>query len=431
MVTSSYAPTMIADMHRVRHLAWELPGIGWDVEVLAPGVQFQRREFIDQESAPLFNPEVPVHEVSPGDSWWIKALKMRSIGWRALRPLRDEGNDLLASGRFDMVYISTANFNLFCLAHDWSRRHGTPCVLDYHDPWVRDRIDFRTTRHKVKLVAGAILSRFMEWRALNGSAGIVSVSQVYIDELRKRYGNLSCLSDDRCRVIPFAGSENDFLLLGQTSRQRGANIEISYVGAGGELMSKGFLNICRALREVGKNSPELLEHVKIRLYGTSTDWREGEPKTLEEIARNQCGLGDLIQEDPRRISYTEATRIAWRSDGLLVLGIDGPGYMPSKLFSYALSGHPLLASFRSDSPMSGVFEKLPGLGHPLVWDAASGAAVGNHVDQMTQFLREVAQRTKFNRRDLVADYLAPAMAWRHAELFEKIRAEQRGMSREG
>ena len=35
IVTSSYAPTMIADMQRVRQLAWELPKLDWEVEVLS------------------------------------------------------------------------------------------------------------------------------------------------------------------------------------------------------------------------------------------------------------------------------------------------------------------------------------------------------------------------------------------------------------
>ncbi len=41
IVTSTYAPAMIADMHRARHLAWELPKLGWQVEILAPDVSFQ------------------------------------------------------------------------------------------------------------------------------------------------------------------------------------------------------------------------------------------------------------------------------------------------------------------------------------------------------------------------------------------------------
>ena len=27
---------MIADMHRARQLAWELPQLGWEVEILSP-----------------------------------------------------------------------------------------------------------------------------------------------------------------------------------------------------------------------------------------------------------------------------------------------------------------------------------------------------------------------------------------------------------
>ena len=50
LVTSSYNPATIADMHRARMLAWELPKLGWEVEVLAPGTAFQHPSCLDAPS---------------------------------------------------------------------------------------------------------------------------------------------------------------------------------------------------------------------------------------------------------------------------------------------------------------------------------------------------------------------------------------------
>ena len=54
IVTSSYAPTMIADMQRVRQLAWELPKLGWEVEVLSPSTEYQPATCVDEDSAGFF-----------------------------------------------------------------------------------------------------------------------------------------------------------------------------------------------------------------------------------------------------------------------------------------------------------------------------------------------------------------------------------------
>src|SRR5262245_18384709 len=56
IVTSSYAPTMIADMHRARHLSWELPKQGWVVEILSPDINYQNPCCVDFDSAVFFQP---------------------------------------------------------------------------------------------------------------------------------------------------------------------------------------------------------------------------------------------------------------------------------------------------------------------------------------------------------------------------------------
>ena len=218
MVTSSYAPTTIADMHRARHLAWELPELGWEVEVLCPNLDFQRPEYLDPASGAFFNPQIVTHQVAPLGSWLFRLLRMRSIGWRALWPLHRAGAALLSSKRFDLIYITTGNFVFFCLARGWTRKFNVPCVLDYHDPWVRDRIRYDTTDHTLKLRVSAWLSSSMERWAVKGASGIVSVSSVYLDELRSRYPGSRCLEEQRCQVIPFAGREGDMNGLGRAAR---------------------------------------------------------------------------------------------------------------------------------------------------------------------------------------------------------------------
>lgn len=409
---------MIADMHRVRHLAWELPRCGWECEVLAPDASFQRPQHLEPESHRLFNPAVPYHAVPPRAAWLFRALQVRSIGWRAWQPLAWAGAALLRQRRFDLVYISTANFNLFCLGRVWARRSGVPYVLDYHDPWVRDRVDYRTTRHPWKLWVNAQLARWLERRALTGAGGVVAVSPVYLDELRRRYGAVPALRPERCAAIPFAGSEVDFPAPQSSASERSGPLDIVYVGAGGAIMAKSFSTICATMAQAAADQPRLMAGVKLRLLGTHGDWRPGDPKPLEAIAARH-GLAGAVEENPQRVSYQKATDLIQRSAGLLVLGVDDVAYMPSKLFNFALSGKPLLGCFVASSPPAQLLAQTPGLGHLLTFGAGEPTTTAG-IAAVTAFLTEVQARRQFDRRTLLEPHLAPAMARRHAALFERV-----------
>lgn len=418
IVTSAFPPTMLADMHRARILSYELPKAGWGVDILAPSVQFQRSVWVEPDSNSLMPNGVPVHEALPCCGRLFSWLGMHSVGWRAFWPMYRLGCQLLAKQRIDVIYITTAQFSLFCLGRLWARKFKIPYIVDYHDPWVRDQLNYTTTKHWLKLRIGATLSRWMEESVIRSAAGVVSVSPVYVDELRLRYGHAKCLTAERCEVIPFGGSDNDFQAVNPPpAPSNSAQREIVYVGAGGPIMARSFTAFCKSLSAVRQTDPALVATLKIRLFGTYSYWKEGDSKPLQDIA-SRFGLADVIEEIPPRISYIQAMERVQRSDGLLVLGVDDAGYIPSKLFTYALSSKPLLASFRTDSAARGYFTTMPGLGHLLEFKEETTSTEA--VNTMRSFLDEVKRRKKFDRRQLIAQYLAPGMAQKHAALFNRI-----------
>src|SRR5262245_3538525 len=119
LVTSSYAPAITADMHRARHLAWEMPALGWEAEVLYPNSHFQRSDSVEPAWERMFSSKTSRHEVAPRAAWLFRLFGMRSAGWRAFWPLYERGSELLSERRFDLVYITTTHFELFCLGRKW------------------------------------------------------------------------------------------------------------------------------------------------------------------------------------------------------------------------------------------------------------------------------------------------------------------------
>jgi hypothetical protein len=92
--------------------------------------------------------------------------------------------------------------------------------------------------------------------------------------------------------------------------------------------------------------------------------------------------------------------------------------MPSKLFTYALSGKPLLASLRQDGPGFAQFQSTPELGHALWFRQSDEMPVSEAVKIVGAFLYDVTARKTFDRQANLERFLAPAMARQHIKLFE-------------
>lgn len=412
IVTSSWEPVVIADMQRTRMLAWDLPAAGWEVEVLAPDDQLQRQQAIDPGSHRFFAPNISVHLVSADEGMFFKALRITGIGWRAFRPLFRKGLQLLRAQRFDLVYISTAQFNLFCLGRLWLRKTAVPYVLDFHDPWVRTENRYRTTRSSWKRRVDRALSRFLESFAIRKALGIVSVSPIYLEQLQSRYPKAPALQKGRTMVAPFGAMERDFSHSSVTKNS--VPRKIVYVGAGGSIMSKSFARICELISSLDR---KFVDNVQIELYGTRSDWTPLMPKELELIAKTY-GLEKIVSEQPGYIPYSAAIQKIRAADGLLILGVDDPAYMPSKLFLYSLSGKPLLASLHAQSHVIEYFQSLSGLGHIIHFECPDAQL--KELETTRLFIEEVVQRRSFDRHSLLARRLSPSAAREHAEFFERL-----------
>ena len=275
---------------------------------------------------------------------------------------------------------------------------------------------------------GIMLSKYMERFAVQHAAGLVAVSPVYLEQLRRRYPVFRSVQPEHTAAIPFGADEHDLTVARQTvppenNDRRPAELEIIYVGAGRSIMAKSFQRICRGLARVKRQEPELVAQIKIRLHGTYAYWKPGDPTELQTLAQAE-GVGEMVEEKPARIGYVDATRLALAADGLLVLGVDDPAYMPSKLFLYALTGKPLLACMHARSQANDYFQRLPELGTLIHFD---GPAEDRDAEDalLLDFLKQVVGQKTFARENIRAEFSAAAMTRKHAELFEKILASRK------
>jgi hypothetical protein len=90
--------------------------------------------------------------------------------------------------------------------------------------------------------------------------------------------------------------------------------------------------------------------------------------------------------------------------------------MPSKLFTYALTGKPILACLHENSQANAYFERTPELGYLMHFDGDSRRGDEDRV--VRQYLHDVADHRTTDRSAAIAQYLSPSAARRHAEFFE-------------
>jgi hypothetical protein len=422
IVVSAFNPAIIADMQRARMLAWELPKLGWSVEILTPRASEVRQDVVEKDAAGFFAPSVPLHEVGSVARWLFEALGANNHVWRTLWPMWRRGERLLSSKRFDLIYFTTTAFMYFALGPRWKRSYAVPYVVDFHDPWIKEIAQVDQSYHRPRRMLEK-LSASVERQVLLNADGVVAVSPDYIDALEARYGyaDVAWLAPGHNAVIPFGALGHDIVEAGKSSkpsrRESIGELDICYVGAGGTIMARSFALICRALATLRSQGSAVANQARLRLYGTMYNWKQGDAKPLELIAR-ESGVGDLVTEFPERVSYRRSLELLLQSDGAIILGVDDAGYMPSKLFSYGLSGKPLLSSLRREGPAFAQFQRCPQLGHALWFDKSADMPLAEATSRLTIFLQETAGRQRVDRRTILEPFLATTMARRHVELFE-------------
>ena len=104
----------------------------------------------------------------------------------------------------------------------------------------------------------------------------------------------------------------------------------------------------------------LAKEVVIEIYGTDPFWKTGDRVYLQEIAE-EMGLGGLVVEEPKRVSYERSLALVKGADGLLVLGVDDPNYQPSKLHTYMGTGLPVMVLCHQQSDVSRQLQGVEGV----------------------------------------------------------------------
>ena len=357
IISPYFPPVNAADMQRVRMSLPYFKNFGWDVEVVTVDEQYVdiAKDELLLQSIPT---DIKTHTVKALNKSWTSKLGLGSIALRSLWFYRKKVNELLKTGKFDLIYFSTTQFPVCILGAYWKKRFNIPYVIDMQDPWHSDYYEDKPKHERPnKYWFSYRLNKYMEPAAIKNADGLISVSEKYITDLKNSYPQIKNIP---AATITFGAFEPDIKIAVDNKSKFKPLLDISsknivYIGRGGKDMHQAIEPLFETFAKGLKKEPELFDQFKIYFIGTSyAPNGQGIATILPLAAKYQ--LQNHVVEITDRIPYYHTLATLQQADGLFIPGSDDPAYTASKIYPYLLIKKPLLAIFNSQSPAMGVLE---------------------------------------------------------------------------
>ena len=427
MISPHFPPDSSAGTHRVRLLAPHLSDYGWEPTVLTVAEQdYESR--LDPELASLVPSSLRVVRARALSPHLTRAVGLGDLGLRALPGLRRAAWDLLERDRFDAVFITIYPTYPAVLGPMIKRRFGIPFVLDYQDPWVgawgRDvgggangAVDFKSRSTRA-------IGERIEPRVLRAADGVTAVSsRTYEDALRRTGATPKEVAE-----IPIGWDAAD----GDALSRRGnaprlipddGRVNICYAGTLPPLGGDTLRAVLLAARRVIERHPQLHDRLRFYFFGTSSQTASTECRVMA-YAR-ECGLSDIVHEQPARLDYLDALAVLRQASALLLMGSSEAHYTASRIFPALLADRPTLAVYHEASTVVDIFSAAAPLpaGHLVTY--GDEHPVGHAIDRIAGAFMEVvgvAGQPVRMRREALAPWSASTLARRLAAVFDRVAA---------
>jgi hypothetical protein len=389
---------------------------GWNAEIVMVD-----EKYADIGKDPLLLQSVPanikIHKVKALDKKWTSKLGLGSIALRALPFYRRKVNELLKSGKYDLIYFSTTQFQVCILGNYWKKRFKIPYVIDMQDPWHSDYYKNKPKDQQPKKYWFSYwMHKNLEPIAMKNVDGLISVSEKYIINLKNRYSEISGVP---ASVITFGAFEPDLQIANNNKEHFSSLIDagsknIVYVGRGGNDMHKALAVLFKAIKDGIDIDKKIFGQLRFYFIGTSyAPAGKGNPSIMPLAM--QYGIEDYVVEITDRISYFHSIITLQQADALFIPGSDDPGYTASKIYPYLLVKKPLLAVFNEASSAINILKEY---GSTTVY-SYQGADQNN----ITAFLKNVAMgslTTATYQPDAIKKYSTANMAQKQCALFDEI-----------
>jgi hypothetical protein len=352
-------------MHRIRMSLPYFKDEGWDAEVVYVDQKYVEgfHDSLLMETLPEF---LNTHYVRALPTWLTRKFGLGSLSIRSLLFYLIKVNILLKKDKYDLIFFSTTMFHVGVLGSYWKWRFKVPFVIDLQDPWRNDYyIDKPKSTRPPKFWISYQLLKWTEYLAIPHCDGVISVSEGYLSEIKRRYPSVRCVP---MRVIPFGVSTIDFRLIETKcingfpfTHCKGEVVNVVYVGA----ITPAFIPIIRAFFHELKAYPSRLPYYHFYFLGTSYSVFQSVP--LVGHLAEEMGIAEFVTEQTERLSYFESLATMKQADILFIPGSIDEDYNASKVYNAILSATPIFSIFNSKSDVKKIID-LSGSGIVVGFD---------------------------------------------------------------
>ena len=333
IVSPYFPPSMLAGVHRARHLAKYLPATGWQPIVVCVHERFHE-ETIDTELATLLPADLEIVKTRALPLYLTRLAGVGDLSLRAFHHLKASLRSILDTRPVDAIFITGSPYYPMLLSHWLKRQYGTPIILDFQDPWVSAYGANQSPFSKAGL-AHSVATR-MEPQALRSADFVTSVSEVQNAEMALRY---PWLDASKMAAIPIGGDPDDYTKLRAHLRHSALlpldpkYIHFSYVGTFLPRSGETARILFGALAELRNEVPGLVNQLRFNFVGTSNqpDYTTPPPLRFPGRSRRRCGSR---RQTPQRVPFLDALDVLANSNAVLLLGSDEPHYTASKIIRH-------------------------------------------------------------------------------------------------
>lgn len=428
IISPHFPPTNAADMHRVRHSLPYFKQFGWTPEVIAVYPEYVEAK-MDDLLTKTIPEDIKIYKVHAYDTAKTRKFGLGSLSMRSFFQFRKQGNELLKSGEFDLVYFTTTAFHVMALGRYWKKKFGVPFILDIQDPWRNDfYLDKPKSQRPPKFQISYNIDKYLEMYTMKKVDGIISVSQGYVDTFMDRY---PYLKPEQFKVIPFAYSLIDFKVMEENIHDTNVKIDekkinIVYVGRGGHDMKLASECFFKALKNVVDADPSARDKIHCLFVGTSYA-PDGKGQRTLTPAAEQLGIGDMATEISDRVSFFETLFLLKKAQAFFVPGSTDTSYTASKIYQYVLAERPMLAIFYKGSSIVSILKKAE-TGTVVTFDD-SMKITEEMVTQCETFFRQLLTKKEYlatYNKDFFKEYSAETMTKNQVDFFNKILGAEQG-----
>ncbi|NEU06776.1 glycosyltransferase family 4 protein [Flavihumibacter sp. R14] len=396
--------------------------LGWEAEIVT--VNQISSDIVKDD---LLSQSIPentiIHHVNAFDKKWTSKLGLGSIALRSLWFYRKEVNRLINQKKYDIIYFSTTQFPVCVLGAYWKKRFGIPYVIDMQDPWHSEYYqDKPKAQRPAKYWFSYRLNKLLEPIAMKEVGGLISVSQAYIDDLKKRYPSINEVPE---ALITFGAFEKDkeiaeknISVLNSSIVPVDGKINIVYVGRGGYDMHHSVKVLFLALQKGISSKPSLFKRFHLYFIGTSYAAKGKGIKSIQPLAE-EIGVNEYVSELTDRIGFYESLSTLQKADILFIPGSDDPKYSASKIYPYIMSQKPILAIFHEKSSAEKILRACSPDATLFTFPHNDEHLVLGIHDQLHKWAKGDLRPLVINK-EAFKNFSAAVMAEKQTRLFDKV-----------